>query len=42
MWLVGLTMYLSLFFKPALGLALFWNVLIPVAPALLVVAVGVF
>lgn len=41
-WLVGLTIYLSLFFKPALGLALFWNVLIPVAPALLVVAVGVW
>ncbi|MBY0491968.1 MAG: hypothetical protein K2R93_19155 [Gemmatimonadaceae bacterium] len=41
-WLVGLIIYLSLFVRPALGLALFWNVLIPVAPALLVVAVGVW
>ena len=39
---LGLALWLTLWLKPALGLTLFWNVLIPVAPALLVVAAGVW
>ncbi len=41
-WLVGLTIFLCLIFYPSIGTLLFWNVLIPVAPALLVVATGVW
>lgn len=39
-WLIGLAIFLSLLFYPPVGLLVFWNILIPVAPALLVVAVG--
>ncbi len=41
-WLVGLTIFFSLLIRPQLGLHLFWNILIPVAPALLVFAPGVW
>ena len=41
-WLVGLTIFICLIFFPSLGLLLFWNILIPVAPALLVVATGLW
>ena len=39
---VGLVILGTLFLRPALGLHLLWNVLIPVAPALLVIAPGVW
>jgi hypothetical protein len=39
---VGVVILGTLFLKPALGLHLLWNVLIPVAPALLVLAPGVW
>lgn len=38
----GLTLFFALIFFPATGLLIFWNILIPVAPALLVLAVGVW
>jgi hypothetical protein len=41
-WLVGVFILFNLIVYPTIGLHLFWNVLIPVAPALLVVAVGVW
>lgn len=41
-WLVGVFILFNLIFYPTLGIHLFWNVLIPVAPALVVVAVGVW
>jgi hypothetical protein len=41
-WFAGLTIFLSLIFYPSVGLLIFWNILIPVAPALLVVATGVW
>lgn len=41
-WLVGLTMIFFLIFYPPIGIHLVWNILIPVAPALLVVATGVW
>lgn len=41
-WLVGCTIFICLLFFPELGLLLFWNILIPVAPALLVVATGLW
>ena len=41
-WLVGLFIFISLIFYPSLGLLVFWNILIPVAPLLFVVAVGVW
>lgn len=41
-WLVGLTILFCLIFFPTLGIHLFWNILIPVAPALLVVSVGLW
>lgn len=41
-WLVGIFLMVSLLFFPSIGLLLFWNVLIPVAPALFVVALGVW
>ncbi|HVM90202.1 MAG TPA: hypothetical protein VMT76_18580 [Puia sp.] len=42
LWIVGLIIFLCLLLKPSLGILLFWNILIPVAPALLVVAAGVW
>lgn len=41
-FLVGAIILVALFAAPSLGLHLLWNVLIPVAPALLVVAPGVW
>lgn len=41
-WLIGAFILFCLLFYPSLGLLLFWNILIPVAPALFVVAVGVW
>lgn len=41
-WFVGAAIFLSLIFFPTLGITLFWDILIPVAPALIVVAVGVW
>ena len=42
LWVVGLFVVLSLFFKPEVGLDALWNVLIPLAPALLVVSPGLW
>ncbi len=41
-WLVGLAIIFYLIFIPTLGIDLVWNVLIPVAPALLVIATGIW
>lgn len=41
-WLVGATILFCLLFFPQLGILLFWNILIPIAPALLVVFTGVW
>ena len=41
-WLVGAFILFCLLFFPKLGILLFWNILIPVAPALFVVATGVW
>ncbi len=41
-WLIGVLILFYLFFYPTIGIHLFWNILIPIAPALLVVAVGVW
>lgn len=42
LWLVGMSILLCLLFVPALGVHLMWNILIPIAPFLFVVAVGVW
>lgn len=41
-WSIGLAILVALFVAPSVGLHAFWNVLIPVAPALLVVAPGIW
>jgi hypothetical protein len=41
-WLVGIALIYFMLFQPSLGVTLFWNILIPVAPALLVVGTGVW
>lgn len=41
-WLVGATILTCLLFFPSLGILLFWNILIPVAPALFVVFLGIW
>ncbi len=41
-WLAGFVLLITLFVKPSLGITLLWNGLIPAAPALLVVATGVW
>lgn len=41
-WLIGAAIFICLIFWPALGILLFWNILIPAAPALLVLATGVW
>jgi len=41
-WLSGLIIFLYLIFFPSTGLLIFWNILIPVAPVLLVVAGGIW
>ena len=40
--LLGLGIFIALIFFPEIGIHAFWNVLIPVAPALFVVAVGLW
>jgi len=41
-WIVGVGLLFCLLFFPAVGLILFWNILIPLAPALLVTVTGVW
>ena len=41
-WFIGTGLLFTLVFFPPLGVTLFWNVLIPVAPALLVVGTGIW
>ncbi len=41
-WFIGSGIFFCLVFYPSLGILLFWNILIPVAPALLVVATGLW
>lgn len=41
-WLLGVLILFYLVFYPNVGIHLFWNILIPIAPALFVVAVGVW
>lgn len=41
-WLIGVFILFCLLFFPSLGILLFWNILIPVAPALFVVGVGIW
>jgi hypothetical protein len=41
-WLTGAGILFCLLFFPKLGLLLFWNILIPIAPALFVFATGVW
>lgn len=41
-WLIGIALLLIMLFAPPVGVTLFWNILIPVAPALLVVGTGVW
>jgi len=40
--LTGLAVVTALLFAPALGLNLFWNLIIPVAPAILVIIPGIW
>ena len=42
LWLLGVGILFCLLFYPSLGTLLFWNILIPVAPLLVVVSVGVW
>ena len=42
LWLIGVAILLALFFAPDIGIHAFWNVLIPIAPALLVVSTGLW
>ena len=41
-WLLGLGLLLTLWWQPTLGLHIFWDVLIPVAPALVMLAPGLW
>jgi hypothetical protein len=41
-WFIGIGLLLCMLFLPPVGVTLFWNILIPVAPALLVIATGVW
>jgi len=41
-WLVGAVILFCLLFFPPLGVLLFWNILIPVAPVLFVIGTGVW
>ncbi len=41
-WLIGFGIFFCLVFYPSIGVILFWNILIPVAPLLIVLAVGVW
>ncbi len=39
-WLAGVAILFCLIFYPSTGILLFWNILIPIAPAVLVIATG--
>ncbi len=41
-WLVGVAILCCLFFFPSIGILLFWDILIPIAPALFVVCIGIW
>ena len=41
-WFTGIGLLLCMLFLPSVGVTLFWNILIPVAPALLVIGTGVW
>lgn len=41
-WFAGVCILYHLIFRPTVGIHLFWNILIPVAPLLLVVGVGIW
>ncbi|MFQ5414843.1 MAG: hypothetical protein ACE5E6_10340 [Phycisphaerae bacterium] len=41
-WVIGVAIFLALVFAPEIGIHAFWNVLIPVAPALFAIALGVW
>ena len=41
-WFIGIGILIIMIFLPPLGVTLFWNILIPVAPALLVICTGVW
>ncbi len=41
-WLVGITILFYLFYSPIIGIHLFWNILIPVAPLVVVVAISIW
>jgi len=41
-WLAGFSILVCLIFFPATGIMLFWNILIPIAPLVLVLATGVW
>ena len=41
-WIIGAIILFNLIVFPVIGIHLFWNILIPIAPALLVIAVGVW
>lgn len=41
-WTVGILLIVTLFLRPALGIHLMWDVLIPVAPALIAIAPGLW
>jgi hypothetical protein len=41
-WIIGAAILFSLIFRPKTGIILFWNMLIPIAPALFVMATGVW
>ena len=40
--LIGLSIFFSLIFFPEIGIHAFWNVLIPIAPVLFVLATGLW
>lgn len=42
LWLIGVTIVGLLIVKPDLGILLFWNLLIPIAPAIVVIIPGVW
>jgi len=41
-WLIGMGILYCLIFYPSIGTLLFWNILIPIAPLLIVIALGVW
>ncbi|WP_288072735.1 cbb3-type cytochrome c oxidase N-terminal domain-containing protein [Hydrotalea sp.] len=41
-WIIGLAIFFALVFFPKTGVLIFWNILIPIAPALLVFATGLW